>query len=148
MQETINGELLLAAHQSLLAKNSASICLLNGALHDARLMVVLAANKKVRGIKLTRPTCDCNSFKHKVRIEINQQTILESSRLGLVAIHRQVAATAIDGRQETPLQTSWKTGATTTANDSVLDHVDHIRWLHIQGFFKRFVAAGGNGLLP
>ena len=148
MQETINGELLLAAHETLLAKNSASVCLLNGALHDARLMVVLAANKKVRGIKLARPTCDSDSFKHKVRIEINQQTIFESSRLGLVAIHRQVAATAIDGRQETPLQTSGKAGATTTANDRVLDHIDHIRWLHIQRFFKRFVAAGGNGLLP
>ena len=111
-------------------------------------MVVLAADKKVRGIKLTRPTRDGDSLKHKVWIKINKQTIFESSRLGLVAIHGQVASTAIDGRQETPLQTSWKSGAAAPANHRVLDHIDHIRWQHIQGFFKRFVAARGYGLLP
>ena len=103
MHMAIDSELRLPVHQTLLAEDPLRIRLLNRALHHLRLMVILTANEEVRSVELTRAACDCDAFKHLMRIEVHEQSILECSRLRFIAVDAEIASTTIDWWKECPL---------------------------------------------
>ena len=110
-------------------------------------MVVLAANKEVRGLHLACIRRNGDAFKNSMRIEINKQAILKCARLGFVAVDGQVARSAIRWREETPLQTSRKSCAAATAKDGGFHLIGDLARLHGKDFFKGLVAARSHVLV-
>jgi len=147
VEVAVDGELALAVHQPLLAEDALGVSLLDRLLDDLGLVVVLAANEEVRGIELTGVARDRDALEDDVRVVVAEQPILEGSGLGLVAVDGEVAATAVHGRKERPLEAAGKTRAATAAQIRVLNEVDDVGGRHVERLLERLVAASGDELV-
>ena len=141
MQIAVHRKRTLAAQQPLLTEDALRIRLLNCALNDLRLMVILTTDEEVRSVELARVACNRNAFENKMWIVITKQTIFESAWLGFIAIDAEVATTAIRWGKKCPLESARKSCAAAAAEIRVLHHRHDFRGRHAERLLKRLIAA-------
>ena len=147
VQVTFDGEVGLPAEQPLRAEDPCFIGFADRLFHDPGLVPILAANKEVRGIEFARPACDGDSFDDLMWVVVNEEPVLEGSRLSLITVNREVPPAAVDFGQEPPLDAAREPGTASTAELRVLDALNDIGGLHRDGLAKRLVSAGAAVLL-
>ena len=80
-----------------------------------------------------------------VRVLVDDVAILESARLGLVAVADEINGFGVIGWDEPPFNTRRETGTTTTAQSSSFYLVGDGFGIHLEGFFELFITAVLNG---
>jgi hypothetical protein len=144
VQVAVHREGNLALEQPLLAEDAVLVRLLDRPLEHLRLMVVLAADEEERGVELTRPARDRDALEHQMRIEVDEQAVLEGARLGLVTVDREIPTATVGSRKERPLESRREARPAATAKHRGLDLVDDLARCPVQRLLQRLIATTGD----
>src|SRR5690606_4665606 len=112
------------------AEDSGLVGLLDRRLHPLRLELELAAQVDVRLVRADRLAGDADALEHQVRLVLEDVAVLEGPRLGLVAVHREVARLGVVLGDEAPLESGRDARAAPAAQVALLHLVDDGRRLH------------------
>ena len=112
---------LAAAPKDVLAQKVFFARLPDGTLENLRAFDRLPANVDVSEFHVIRPAGDDHAFEELVRVLVDDLTVLERARLGLVRVANQVNRLAALSVHERPLQTAREPGAAATAQPG-LEH--------------------------
>src|SRR5574340_876553 len=88
--------------------------------------------------------CDNHALDQLMRVALEQQAVLERTRLHLVRVADQVLRmrSVWPHWNEAPLHAGWKPSATTTAKGRLLHEIGDFGWCHAQRFLRSPIPAG------
>ena len=129
--------------KNILAQVAAPVSFTNGMLQAARRKPVFAAQEDVRDIGFNGERRDDHPFDQLMRITLQQQAVLECSRLHLVGITHNILGAWDIGTQghEAPFGARGKTGAPAALQVCLLDHLLDVFGRKFERLWKRLVSA-------
>jgi hypothetical protein len=137
-------ELVLAAEDAALAEDAVVVGFLDGAFHDFGLAVEFAADEDVGDVALGGEGGDGDAFEDEVGVVIGEVAVLEGTGLGLVEVDGHVVRALLFLGDEGPFLSGRESRAAASAQAGVDRGLDDLLGLHVEGFFERGVAAGGD----